>query len=73
MGGYAAWFAIEQQRRKTIVTELDKAIEAVVDAVEVEGPEPRLHRKILRRHRKEWPTLHNALNELRRTWHKNPS
>lgn len=48
------------------MTELELAIEAVVDALEDEGPKPRLHRKVLRKHRKEWPALHNAIDELRK-------
>ncbi len=52
------------------MTELEMAVRAVVDAVEVEGPQPRLHRKVLTKHREEWPTLHHALDELRQIWHE---
>lgn len=32
-------------------------------AITDEGPEPRYHRKIMKRHRKEWPTLWDALED----------
>ncbi len=60
----------EHSRMGGSMTELELAVRAVVDAVEVEGPQPRLHRKVLTKHREEWPTLHHALDELRQIWHE---
>lgn len=34
---------------------------AVQEAITNEGPQPRLHRKVMKRHQKEWPTLWTAL------------
>jgi hypothetical protein len=34
---------------------------AVLEAIENEGPRPDIHREIMARHRKEWPTLWAAL------------
>lgn len=42
----------------------DEAVRAIVDAVVIEGPQPALHRRTLRRHRRQWPTLWKAIDAL---------
>lgn len=49
---------------------LEKAVKAVVDAIEHEGPSPDTHQKVMQRHVAEWPILHGALTQLRIEWHK---
>ena len=39
-------------------------IKNLVDAVENEGTHPTYHRKIMARHRREWPTLWKAIDAL---------
>lgn len=41
------------------------AIDAILRAIEDEGPSPAHHRAIMRRHREEWPALWRALDKLR--------
>jgi hypothetical protein len=40
------------------------AVGEIRRSVEDEGPEPAYHRAIVKRHRKEWPTLWRALDRL---------
>lgn len=40
------------------------AASAVSQAVRVEGPNPRYHREVMARHRREWPELWKALDRL---------
>ena len=48
----------------------EKAVKAVVDAIEYEGPSPHHHQQVQVKHMNEWPSLHNALTNLRIEWHK---
>jgi hypothetical protein len=48
------------------MTELERAVAAVLRAIDDEGPRPDVHRDVGARHRREWPTLWRALDELRR-------
>ncbi len=43
------------------------AIRRVIKAIEDEGCMPSYHRKVMRKHRSEWPTLWRALDDLRRS------
>lgn len=45
---------------------LEKAVEDVREAIENEGPVPEFHRKVMAKHREEWPTLWRALDSLLR-------
>jgi hypothetical protein len=42
----------------------DNALEQLRRAIRDEGPSPRLHRKVMARHRREWPTLWAAIDRL---------
>lgn len=50
--------------QRTDVERLEWAIEALRYAIEKEGPRPWFHRKIMRRHRRQWPTLWAAIDRL---------
>ena len=39
-------------------------VDALILAVRDEGPEPRFHREVMQRHKKEWPTLWNAIDGI---------
>ena len=49
------------RRARRIVNALVPVLEAIVDD---EGPHPELHRKVMAKHREEWPTLWAALDGL---------
>lgn len=40
------------------------ALYEVIEAIQNEGPMPAYHREVMARHRREWPTLWNALDKL---------
>lgn len=42
----------------------DEAVAAIIKAIKDQGPLPLLHRRIMRLHRQEWPTLWQALDKL---------
>lgn len=42
----------------------DEAIDGIRRAITLEGPAPVLHRRIMRRHRNEWPTLWAHIDAL---------
>lgn len=46
-------------------TELRSAVGALLDAIDVEGPNPAHHRRIMNEHRRQWPTLWAAIDRLR--------
>lgn len=46
------------------MSELDKAIRKLLDAIQVEGPVPQYHRHVMRKHRSEWPTLWKAIDDI---------
>ncbi len=39
-------------------------VEEIREAILNEGPHPSLHKQIMAKHRKEWPTLWRALDKL---------
>ena len=45
-------------------THLDRWIDALILAVHDEGPMPRFHRQVMQRHRREWPTLWDAIDGI---------
>lgn len=45
-------------------SEIIVAVYKVRRAIQDHGPQPWLHRRIMRRHRLEWPTLWVALDQL---------
>ena len=45
----------------------DEAVQKVKRAILNEGRMPAHHRKVMQQHRKEWPTLWAALDELMRS------
>ena len=49
-------------RQKRLVLEAAKRWAAAQEAITNEGPQPRFHQKVMKRHQKEWPTLWAALN-----------
>lgn len=50
--------AVDQVKR--VAEEALRVRKAIVD----EGPVPRVHRRIMRRHREQWPTLWKALDDM---------
>ena len=46
------------------MSEMDKAIQKLIDAIRIEGPVPSYHHHVMRKHRKEWPTLWNAIDKI---------
>ena len=44
--------------------ELDKAIDKLIKAINVEGPVPQYHRHVMRKHRSEWSTLWSAIDAI---------
>lgn len=46
------------------MTPVDRAARRIRAAVTNPGPKPLWHQKIMRRHRKEWPTLWKAIDTL---------
>lgn len=51
---------------------IDRAARAVISAITNQGPVPSYHLGIMRRHQREWPTLWNALGDLRDAVHSSP-
>lgn len=45
--------------------EMNGAVDKVVHAIDNEGVRPMHHRRIMKEHRAQWPTLWNALDSLR--------
>lgn len=48
----------------TTDAELRDAVAQVMRAIRVEGRSPTWHRRVMARHRAEWPTLWRALDRL---------
>ena len=46
------------------INRLYDLINAVKDAIYIEGPVPQYHRHVLRKHRSEWPRLWGSLDRL---------
>lgn len=43
---------------------MSKGTEALVRAIQNPGPSPYWHRQVLHKHRREWPTLWAAIDEI---------
>lgn len=43
---------------------MSKGTEALVRAIKNPGPSPHWHNQLLRKHRKEWPTLWAAIDKI---------
>lgn len=46
------------------MSELENAIQKLIDAINNEGAVPLYHRHVMRKHRSEWPTLWKAIDEI---------
>lgn len=46
------------------IADLLNASEQLREAIENAGPEPRFHRSMMHRHKKEWPTLWKAIRKI---------
>lgn len=46
------------------MAEREEAVQAIIDAIRNEGPVPAWHRRVMNRHRADWPTLWAALDNL---------
>ena len=57
-------FSIMSCKSKMQVDKLNSDIEKIRQAIEIEGPYPKVHRKIFNRHRREWPTLWRAIDNI---------
>lgn len=47
------------------MTAQQRAVAAVLRAIDDAGPQPKYHADVMRRHRAEWPTLWRAIDEFR--------
>ena len=45
-----------------------KAIRDLFAAIEDSGPKPDVHQRIMDVHRREWPTLWKAIDDIRKTF-----
>jgi hypothetical protein len=45
-------------------TQMERALDALADAVGDKGPRPDYHDKVERRHRREWPRLWQAIDDV---------
>lgn len=59
---WVAWPCTATTERNRMAT--DRAVEAIRRAVNDPGPQPEHHRKVMERHRAEWPTLWRAIDAL---------
>lgn len=50
--------------------ELLKAVERIEQAIIDEGKMPAYHKAVMARHRNEWGTLHNAIDDAIKVLHK---
>lgn len=46
------------------MSKIEEIIVEIRDAILNEGPQPLYHKSVMEKHRKEWPTLWNALDKL---------
>lgn len=44
--------------------ELEYALMHLEEAIYDEGPQPKYHRQVMKKHRKEWPVLWAAIDEV---------
>jgi hypothetical protein len=54
---------VSLMRSQEEVTRLRKALQKIEDAIVEEGKMPSYHKQVMTRHRMEWGTLHNAIDE----------
>lgn len=54
----------EVERPGWMSNDNQEQVQAVVDAWNVEGPQPFIHRKAKKRLKEDWPYLHTAISEL---------
>jgi hypothetical protein len=57
-------FSIDAFNAKSQLMHLKDHIEILEKSITNEGPYPKHHRKIMFKHRREWPTLWNAIDRL---------
>jgi chromosome segregation ATPase len=57
-------FSIEAFNAKAQLVHLKNSIDSLEMAIKDEGPYPKHHRKIMFRHKREWPTLWNAIDKV---------
>jgi hypothetical protein len=50
--------------------ELARAVESIERAIVEEGKMPEYHKSVMKRHRDEWGTLHNAIDNAIKVLHK---
>jgi hypothetical protein len=60
---------VSLMRSQEEVTRLRKALQKVENAIIEEGKMPSYHRAVMKRHRMEWGTLHNAIDEALKVLH----
>ena len=60
---------ISLMRSQEDVARLRKALQKVENAIIEEGKMPSYHRAVMERHRMEWGTLHNAIDEALKVLH----
>lgn len=54
----------EIERLRSIIESQNTKIKTLGRAIRNAGPQPKLHASIMRKHRKEWPTLWKAIDSL---------
>ena len=60
---------ISLMRSQEEVARLRKAIGKVEEAIIEEGKMPAYHKTVMKRHREEWGTLHNAIDDAIKALH----
>jgi len=61
--------AFTTESKKKVEDELIAIVLKIADAIENEGKAPWYHRRVWKRHRKEWPALWEGLDDLMR-WYR---
>lgn len=60
---FSAWKK-SYDERQIDRTKYDSLIQAIYDAIKNEGISPDHHRRVMRKHRRQWPTLWRAIDNL---------
>jgi hypothetical protein len=60
---------VSLMRSQEEVTRLRKALQKIEDAIVEEGKMPSYHKQVMTRHRMEWGTLHNAIDDALKALH----
>lgn len=60
---FSAWKK-SYDERQIDKTKYDSLIQAIHDAIKNEGISPHYHRRVMRKHRRQWPTLWRAIDNL---------